>query len=425
MQFLKTHKNSKKQVTLILITTLLCLSITATATITHHPTSHPTTSPPRPIQGYVIMLEEDFTDGNIPPQDPLLGQWTHINTSNNETWYIDQSQPYSEPNCTTVHRGNYKGTQNECLITPILDFSEHQEIFLRFHYYTSQYSSQEKDTIDLNVSITIDNGQNWTQIWNEDTIPFFISWTWQDSQEIDLTAYAGAPNAQIMFQYYSTNNTDPYLQEYSIDDIIIYGNSTKFSCTAGGSYEISWSWNKLNGIRFHGDAKDGQPPYLNWTWDFGDGHTSKIPYAPLYSYSDIGVYNITLVVTDSANPKHIAFDNTTVKVIETPPPEIDITVQSPSLGIKAELKNTGTINISFIDWSMNVEWGPLKAFDKEIANGTISNLEGKTSTFIQSQHYFFGFGFIRIIITIEPLNTYRNELQVNAIKLGPFTFGVH
>jgi hypothetical protein len=384
-----------------------------------------TENPTRPLEGFEIMLEEDFTDGHIPPIDPLLGQWTHTNYSNNETWDIDESHPYSEPNCSTVHRGNYKGIQDECLITPALDFSNYQEIKLRFRWYTSQLIAQHKDLIDLNVSISVDNGQNWTLIWNEDTHPLFVSWTWQDSNEIDLTSYAGENNVLINFQYYSSNNTDGYLQEYSIDDIFIYGNSTKFWCDIGGPYEISWSWNLLNGVKFHGDVGEGQPPYLNWTWNFGDGQTSKVPYVPVWTYDDDGIYNISLVVTDSAQPKHIAFDNSTVKVIETPPPDLKITIQGPSIGIIAEVENTGMLNVSHIDWSIDIEWGPLKAFKNQIANGTLAFIEAKTTQNIESPLYFLAFGIIRIIVTVEPLNTYRSEVQKEALKFGPLVFWIH
>lgn len=381
--------------------------------------------PPRPLEGFEIMLEEDFTDGNMPPIDPLLGQWTHTNYSNNETWYIDESDPYSEPNCSTVHRGNYHGLQDEWLITPTLDFNPYQEIKLQFQWYTSQLTAQHKDIIDLNVSISLNNGQNWTLIWNEDSQPVFVSWTWLSSGEIDLSTYAGETNVLIGFQYHSNNNTDAYLQEFSFDDIFIYGNSTLFWCDVGGPYEIAWSWNLLNGVQFHGDVGDGQQPYLNWTWNFGDGQISKVPYLPIWTYNDIGTYNVTLIVTDSANPKHIAFDDTTVSVIETPPPDLEITIQGPSIGLTAEIENTGMLNVSFIDWTMNVEWGPLKAFKKEVANGTIPYLDAKTTTMIRSPLYFLGFGRMRFIITLEPINTYRTEEQKDALKFGPLIFWIH
>jgi PKD repeat protein len=164
-------------------------------------------------------------------------------------------------------------------------------------------------------------------------------------------------------------------------------------------------------------------PYLNWTWDFGDGNTSKVHYSPKWIYNDIGTYNLTLTVIDSATPHNIAVDHTTVKVVETAPVCVEITIK-PSIGLIAEVKNTGTLNVSYLNWTMIIEWGPSKVLKKEVGNGTIQIIEAKSSTSIKCRYYLVWFGFIRVTIEVYPLNTYRAELQQMVLITGPFIIPV-
>ena len=369
--------------------------------------------------GLGLILQEDFTDGNIPPVDPILGQWVHTTTANDATWFIDDSDPFSDPYCATVHRGDYGGLQDEWLITPPLDLSSYDVIDLRFRWYTSQYTAVSKDEIDLSVGVSLDDGSSWTVIWNEDNVNPFVSWTWQNSDDIDLSDYAREPNVKICFHYYSNDIANAYAQEFSIDDIQINANSKEFMCDAGGPYEISWSWNKMNGVQFHGTVEGGKFPYLNWTWDFGDGHTSKVHYCPKWTYNDVGTYNVTLTVIDSTTPKNIAVDHTTVKVVETAPTCVEISI-IPSIGLTSEVKNTGTLNVSDLNWTMTIEWGPSYIFHKEVGKGIIPFIEAKSSTTIRSNYNLIWIGLPRTTIEVKPLNACRVEIQQRVIIFGPY-----
>lgn len=369
------------------------------------------------INSHEIILKEDFSDDIIPPVDPNLGQWKLKTTAKNASWYIDDTDPYTDPYCATIHRGDYEGLQNEWLITPNLNFSEYNMVHMRFYWYTSHLTAVWNDVIDLVVCISLDEENTWTMLWNEDNFKTFVSWTWLDSGEIDLSAYAHKSNVKIGFWFYSDNTTDAYAQEFSIDDIEVYGDSGNLICDTGGPYEIAWSWNMLYGVQFHGSVTGGQPPYLDWTWNFGDGNTSKAHYSPNYKYNNVGTYNLTLIVIDSSKPSQMAFDNTTVKVIETPPSSIEITIQ-PSIGILAELRNTGNLNLSDINWTMIIEWGPSKIFKREVGNGSIQFLQAKTSTSIQCSYEIIWFGLLRVTIDVKPLNSYQAEKQQMVIIAG-------
>ena len=371
-----------------------------------------------------FILQENFSDGQIPPVDPIFGSWVHKITANNATWYVDNSNPSSDPYCATVHRGDYEDLQDEWLITPSIDLRLYNVITLRFRWYTSHFTAVWNDVIDLNVGISVDDGWTWTVIWSEDDLEDpFVSWTWLDSGDIDLSDYAEESNVKISFRYFSNDIADAYAQEFSIDNIEIYGDSEEFKCDAGGPYEIVWSWNILNGVQFHGSVEGGQFPYLNWTWDFGNGNISKVRYSPKWTYTDVGTYNITLTVIDSAIPNNIAVDYTTVKVIETSPTCVEIAIQ-PSIGLIAEIKNTGTLNVSYLNWTIIIEWGPSYIFHRELGNGVIPFIEAKSFTSIRSFYNLIWSGVIRAIVEVKPLNACRVELQQKILVIGPFVYPV-
>ena len=63
-------------------------------------------------------------------------------------------------------------------------------------------------------------------------------------------------------------------------------------------------------IQFIGTADDGEEPY-NWTWDLGDG-TILYMQNPIHNYSQEGIYEINLSVTD--NTSTLAWDTTTATI---------------------------------------------------------------------------------------------------------------
>jgi len=382
------------------------------------------------VEGYNVLLDENFTDGNMPPTGDW-GSWALDQTNPDETWYIDTSFPHSEPNCATVHRGDSTELQDEWLITPSLDFGEYTEIYLRFYFYTEYYVSVHMDYIDLNVSISTDGGSTWTLIWNEDDFGLFPTWDWIKADDpsggpIDLSDYAGETDVKIGFQYYSNSLEEAEYQEFSIDDIIVYVPGEPFECSLGGPYEWWWPMQYeyiTPGVRFHGGISPSGLGY-QWLWDFGDGNTSTVPYIPIHFYNTVDTFTVSLTVRDdNSDPPRVAFGQTTVTLFLMKPPEIDIIIQKPSIGIKAEINNPGERNASYVNWTIVVHWGPLQIFEKMVGNGTIERIAPETSEEIRSRLYFFGFGRIRIVIRAEPENMPGVIKQFDAVKIGPLIFG--
>jgi hypothetical protein len=379
------------------------------------------------VQGYEILAEANFTDGNMPPIDWELNQ-----TNPDETWEIDATIPHSDPYCGTVHRGDSDELQDEWLITPTLDFSGENEIYLRFWWYTEYYIAYTADYIDLNISISTDGGDTWTVLWSEDDLSVvFPTWEWIDTvmgDPIDLSDYAGESNVKIGFQYYSNTAELSEYQELSLDDIIVYVPGEPFECQHGGPY--IWWWPMQYeydppGVRFHGSVTGANWWECDWLWDFGEGNTSTLPRFPVQFYLVPFVrYNVTLQVKDNTTyPPRIAFNQTYVWLFLIEPPELDLTMKRSLLGIRAEIDNPGEYNATYVNCTITVDWGlPRKLFTQIALNETIDNIEAETTEIIRSNLWFPGFGRILITISVMPENIPGIIKNYDAIKLGPFVY---
>lgn len=366
------------------------------------------------LQGEEFINLTDFEDGLCPPSE-----WELSNNSG-QTWEIDKSQPEGNSKfCATIKRRDYKGLHEEWLISKSFDFSKYNEIRMKIAFFTSHYAAKYKDLIDLNITISLDDGKSWKTLWNEDSHSFTESWVWQYA-EIVLTEYNDQTNVKIGFQYYSNNMTRPDIQEFSIDSIICLGDSpTNFWSNCGLNETVSWTINYNAGIQFYGDAGDGIPPY-RWKWDFGDGKSANIRN-PNHKYSDLGTYKVTLSVNDSASPPHYAEDTKTVEIFETDPPDLALKINYPSLGITAIIENTGTLNVTQIAWEIWLDWGLIDVRNRKIKNGTIDFLEAKNKTTIRTDFLILGgFGIVQIKVKANPVNSYPAEIRRTAFKVGPF-----
>ena len=56
-----------------------------------------------------------------------------------------------------------------------------------------------------------------------------------------------------------------------------------------------------NSMDFSDTTTGGELPYTSYSWDFGDGFGNSTEQNPSYHYSAVGIYNVTLQVTDSAS----------------------------------------------------------------------------------------------------------------------------
>ncbi|KJZ19462.1 PKD domain-containing protein [Loktanella sp. S4079] len=74
-------------------------------------------------------------------------------------------------------------------------------------------------------------------------------------------------------------------------------------------------------VTFASDVSDAEGHSLTYAWDFGDGTTSDAA-APTHTYTDVGVYTVTLTVTDELGAS-TTFSEATIDVGNVPPVAID------------------------------------------------------------------------------------------------------
>ncbi|MEA3504051.1 MAG: PKD domain-containing protein [Bacteroidota bacterium] len=184
------------------------------------------------VGGKAIPFDENFTDGLA------FNAWEVINTDNNKTW-----EEYDINGNNTIRLNCYAYLvppgQRDQLISPTLDFSNNEEVFLHFDYaYARHYASI---TDSLIVKISSDCGTTWSRIYqngedgtgvfatHELTEDDFIPTTpedwcgsgWgSDCPNINLSDYAGMNNIKIMFESYNFYGNNIYLDNILINNSI-------------------------------------------------------------------------------------------------------------------------------------------------------------------------------------------------------------
>lgn len=427
----RKNNHIKMITTLAIVFILFCFNFSALSTIAQN----------KPIQnnhiisssfdetGEIIILEENFTDGIMPPSG-----WRNNTTNAAGTWKIDSIRYHSPSYSASVYRGSScHGFMNETLFTPYLNLSAYSNpshtnpIFLKLWWYTDRYVI-EHSLIFFNISISTDGGGNWTKIWEaKDYSGSFPQYEFSDvGMPIDISEYRNETNVTISFQFCSNTESSAIAQYFAIDDIIIITESDiNFTCDAGGPYE--WYYYRQfddipNGVKFHGSVNGAGPFECSWLWDFGNNKTSVLPVHAFSVYETADwYYNVTLEVTYGT---YYANDTAVVHIFLLPPPDITISLNKISFsGIKATITNPGDYNATNVDWSMKVTLGPLKIREKILENQTpdpITQIDDHSTFQIESK-YFFGFKLIKIEIMITPENINGADKSFYAFRFGGVT----
>lgn len=345
----------------------------------------------------VLLLYEGFEEGEIPPN----GWKLDINNSN-YSWFIGN---YNK------HTGNYSGQctndpnnllQDEWLITPIIDIKNYSEIYLSFWWSISYYwAVSPYDNYNLNIQISIDNGLTWTKIWEEDNLQKFENWKWYNTtfgKPIDLSEYIEYEKITIAFQYLGQNGA-----QLNIDDIEIYAidSINNINVDIGGPYEAFVGQN----IYFEENVSGGVKPYF-YKWNFGDGEKS-IRKKAVHKYDQIGIYSVTLNITDFTGKK--SRDYTKVTIINmSKKPNLIIYNLSGQNCIEAKIKNIGDIPATNISWEIKIMGGLLNNIIQK-TDGNCSNIDCNCSINIESDPLFY--------LGIAKINIYtKAENSISSIK---------
>ena len=179
------------------------------------------------------ILWEGFEGGVVPPAG-----WTAI-VNNPYTWEIDSYNPYEGTyNASCFYDQDYTGTQDEWLVSPVLDLSQRTDWVLEFVWMGSYYWGVDPyDNYDLEVWISTDGGENWTtMLWTEPgTEDPWTNWTWYEAT-VDLSGYSAESNVKLGFRYHGYDGAQWSIDAISVNDIPLpvgrccYGDPTAPSC---------------------------------------------------------------------------------------------------------------------------------------------------------------------------------------------------
>lgn len=173
-----------------------------------------------PITSY--PFSESFESANFPPTCWTL-ESNSSNTWTTSTGYSISGTPPTPVNPQSGSRFAYVSwhatqTQNEWLISPVLNFSGVTNPQLSFWFSGSYYwSVSPNNNCDLKVMVSVNNG-SWSQIWTETNHSSFNSensYVWLNTQ-LSLASYQGQSNVRLAFVYTGTDGA-----HFNLDNVVI------------------------------------------------------------------------------------------------------------------------------------------------------------------------------------------------------------
>jgi hypothetical protein len=155
---------------------------------------------------------ESFEDG--------YSQWT-IQSTSTTTWDLGENEVDG-----SSHDGTYfmnctydesLAVQDEKLISPTFDFTGKTNPTLSFWAALSYYWSVDPNpNYHLVVSVSIDGGNTYTQLWDSQTIGEFENWEYLNGTP-DISMVAGQSNVKFLFNYLGQDGAQVMLDDITIN----------------------------------------------------------------------------------------------------------------------------------------------------------------------------------------------------------------
>ena len=252
------------------------------------------------------------------------------------------------------------------------------------------------------IKCAIDLNSDWLQIYYDGALLAEHAWT----DTVNQGSGYGSLKIVAVDLFSDTGSIVYY------DDISLMEPTTDLVAFCGGPY----SGEVGEDITFSGSAEGGTTPYT-WAWDFGDGATAAIQN-PTHAYTEPGVYNVTLTVTDAASTTASA---TTTATITEPQPVLEIGAITGGFGIKSSVKNTGAGAATNVEWTISLD-GKLVFVGKSSA-GTFTTIAPAGDEAIKAG-FILGFGKTNIVVSATCDEGVTAEATASGFVLGPFVLGV-
>ena len=159
---------------------------------------------------------------------------------------------------------------------------------------------------------------------------------------------------------------------------------------------------------------------LYYQWDWGNGvsewlgpYTSGESVETTHNWLTAGDYQVKIIAKDNNGLESEWSDSVTIHIIIAP--QIEIVTISGGLKITAEIKNTGIVNATHINWTITLQ-GLVLFGQKKV--GTILTIIPGNSLDI-STGLVFGFGTVGITVYADDA-----EKTATAFLLGPFILNI-
>jgi hypothetical protein len=332
-------------------------------------------------QNREVLFFEGF-EGDFPPAG-----WTQIITN---TGYCDDYPQYAahwDQFSYNIHNGTKAAyvwwdyqPQDEWLITSeinLVDVPNGELTFWSYGYEGSTYNDH------YYVKISTDNGSTWEVLFDLSSFPPNQGWNFYASPYIiDLTAYEGQI-IRLAWQVFSLQN-DGIWYQWCVDDIEVTGGDNTppvTTCTITGIYDAI--------ITFTATDDMSGVEYTKYKLDNGVWTEYVVPIV----VSKIGNHTVYYYSVDKAG--NIEEEKNKAFTIQSP---ITITIKG-GLGVSATIKNSGTIDLTDINWSIALD-GKLIVVGKT-KSGTIDVLTAGEEIIVKDSVIGFGKTHIGVSVGTE------------------------
>ncbi|MCX6671533.1 MAG: FG-GAP-like repeat-containing protein, partial [Euryarchaeota archaeon] len=187
--------------------------------------------------------------------------------------------------------------------------------------------------------------------------------------------------------------------DYSME-LVVGGRNGKVNCLSGGEDATQQQVNitaeftaaPLSGtvplvVQFTDLSTAENTTITSWEWDFeNDGTIDSNDQNPTWTYTEVGMYTVSLTVSDG----DISDTETKDDYIAVFPEGSTIVeignITGGLLGVRAEIHNKGTLNLTSMNWSIALDDGFVLL--GKIKSGTIASLPTGESTVIADKPVF-------------------------------------
>jgi hypothetical protein len=334
------------------------------------------------IQNKAVLFSEGF-EWAFPPTG-----WTQIITN---TGYCDSYPQYSafwNQFSNATHNGSKSAYvwwdyqhQDEWLISPdinLVDIPNGELTFWSFGYEGSTYNDH------YYVKISTDNGTTWTELFDLSSFPPNQGWNlYTRPYHIDLSTYYG-DIIKLAWQVVSPQD-DGIWYQWCIDDILVTGGDNippVTTCTTTGVYEATitlTATDDMSGVDFTKYKLD------NGVWT---------EYTNPIIVTAVGNHIVYFYSVDTAG--NIEEEKNKVFTVELP---LTLTIQG-GVGVTAIIQNVGSIDLTDINWSMELDGKFI--FVGKTKSGTITSLNAGEKFSVKNS--VLGFGKTNIVVSAKTID---------------------